>query len=74
MADAIFVDGGLYSQFQVDQIKEGDYLLLPDKRMFFVERLDEPNANTRIVPIDSAEGPIPTNARIVKLEVHDRVN
>jgi hypothetical protein len=74
MADVIFVDGGLYSQFQVDQVKEGDFLLLPDKRMFFVERLDEANARTKIVPIDSAEGPIPTGSRVVKLELYDRVN
>lgn len=74
MSDAIFVDGGLYSYFGVSRLKKGDFLLLPDKRMFFIERLDEANANTKIVPVDSAEGPIPSDARVVKLELHDRVN
>jgi len=74
MAGAIFVDGGLYSYFEVDEIKEGDFLLLPDNRMFFVERLDKPGVDPKIVPIDSAEGPIPTDSRIVNLVVHDRVN
>ena len=72
--EAIFVAGGLYSQFEVDEIREGDFLLLPDKRMFLVEKLGGENEEWKIVPVDSAEGPIPNDARIVKLEEYDRVN
>ena len=37
MADAIFVDGGLYSYLDGEhEIKEGDYLRLPNGKLFMV--------------------------------------
>ena len=71
----IFVAGGLYVAYDVDEIKEGDYLLLPDGRWFVVKCLGNPvGVNMKIEEINSAEGPIPSDARILKLEYHDRVN
>lgn len=67
MASKILIDGEKYFECSRLGIKEGDFLVLPEGGMLYVEKFDQVNGIAKASPITCAEGPIPIGSKIVKL-------